>query len=383
MTGALIRLVLTTVVILAMVLLVARALRKKGIGPLKGGVTVTSRFSTGKNSALLVVDVDGRRLLIGQAPGSFNTLYDMGEAPAGGAQWLDDTVDENRDDIERPAANTTTVPQFVRGMWSSFTHKREAMARARADARSPRTEPVVAVEAADTATEVATKAAVETATIIEAHEAPASEVPAELEGLVLTENVSAEVAPSAVERVTERYADVFKAVQRTTESERQAAAQRRARLVAAGTVDKPFTRAASAATAAPVGAAAPAKAVSVESLDNAQLTRVLRDLDARVVLISLKGAKVEDAQRIGECYVDGDPQRRQALVDAAGELAGTQLSREEIRSARQAIAQNARKLLAFGQLNADQNPASNLSATAADTAGDRFREVLGTVRSEL
>ena len=104
---------------------------------------------------------------------------------------------------------------------------------------------------------------------------------------------------------------------------------------------------------------------SVQSLSDADLSRVLMELDARTVLVSLKGAPSEFAERVGTCFVDGDEARRDALVRRAVEMRDEVLDPAQVRAARAEVAAATSRLLEWGEIG----------------GGDGFSEVYARLRA--
>lgn len=76
-TGELVRVILSLVGIIAMILVAGWLTRRMRSGPGTGGrrIRCVESFSVGTRERLLLLDADGKRLLIGTGPGGMRTLH--------------------------------------------------------------------------------------------------------------------------------------------------------------------------------------------------------------------------------------------------------------------------------------------------------------------
>jgi flagellar protein FliO/FliZ len=76
-------------VVLGLVAALAWLLRRGAFGPLRGGgrsVTVESAVPLGERRSLVIVSVEGRRLLLGMTPAQISMVTELGPAPVAPVQ---------------------------------------------------------------------------------------------------------------------------------------------------------------------------------------------------------------------------------------------------------------------------------------------------------
>ena len=296
MVGALLRLVLTTAAVLVVLLLITKYLKRRGVGQTVSGhtIAVSARYPTGKGSALLVVHAGTRVLLIGQAPGGFTALAEL--------------------DSESVTVPTNAINPGNPG--------------------NPGNPIGLGVDEVSEATETSEVSA----------GVPVGLVPRDVIGWVrhiISQRRSASLPVTLL--ATEVVSESIPAVPGAATVERfdlMLGAEMPAALRLPTSRHEPMS-------AKLIGSEA---SVSVEQLDDNDLHRVLLEVDARTVLIAIKGAPSEFAERVGNCFVGGDSDRRAALVSCAVNLAGKSFPELAVRDARRQIAAKARSLVAFGEI---------------------------------
>lgn len=302
--GALLRLLLTAGVACGGLLLAARYLKRRGVTPAAHGLSVVTRYPTGKGSALLVVHAGTKVLLVGQAPGGFACLAELGELGGVPEGHVDAAIAEAVEGAAMtPAAPAVPgAPSAKLPLGVALGQKLAARMRASAPA-----------------------------------------APAAPAGLPVEAVAPLAPNPAAVPVVPTGGHSTFDVV--IGEGPVLPAALGGPALAAPRTASAPMVP-----VRPTVDAVADRHAVSVEQLDDEDLHRVLLEIDARTVLIAIKGAPAGFAERIGNCFVGGDADRRAALVSCAVNLAGKSFTEPEIRDARRQIAAKARSLVAFGEI---------------------------------
>jgi flagellar protein FliO/FliZ len=84
MTGIGFQSLFAVLVVLGLVAALAWLLRRGAFGPLRGGarsVTVETAVPLGERRSLVIVAVEGRRLLLGMTPGQISMVTELGPAP--------------------------------------------------------------------------------------------------------------------------------------------------------------------------------------------------------------------------------------------------------------------------------------------------------------
>lgn len=323
--GALLRLLATTGVVCAVLLLAARYLKARGVTPGVHGLAVITRYPTGKGSALLVVRAGTKLLLVGQAPGGFACLAELGDADDAEAAANAERLATGAAALTGPGTPADpSTPAGPRKPFGVMLGERLA-AKLRPAPPAP--------------TEAVTPGA-----------APGTETPVPVAsgpGSAGTSPAAGPVAPHNGEPTAGSILDV---------------------VIGDGPV-VPAPWASALSGTARAAAAADRHAVSVEQLDDEDLHRVLLEIDARTVLIAIKGAPASFAERIGNCFVGGDADRRAALVSCAVNLAGRSFTDPEIKDARRQIAAKARSLVSFGEITVRPGAGgAEFAAVLADAA---------------